>query len=81
MSMHLMFLQRLGRSNLCHKKRAWEHLTLYGIDLPANDINMKSKDCLQKMCASVLEKRVYLQQQVENGDEDGDGKCFSEERC
>ena len=62
------------------KKRAWEHLTLYGIDLPANDINMKSKDYLQKMCASVLKKRVlkkrlYLQQQVESGDEDGEGNA------
>ena len=27
------------------------------------------------MCASVLEKRVYLQQQVENGDEDGEGNA------
>ena len=68
-------IKKIGKEQfMASKKRAREHLTLYGFDLPANGIDMKSS--LQQMWDIVQKERAYLQQQEENGDEDGEGNAF-----
>ena len=53
------------------KKRAWEHLTLYGIDLAANGIDIK-KNCLEQMW-DLLQKERDFWQHEEDVEEDGEG--------